>query len=210
MNETICPKCGHKALSVATRCPRCGQAFDTRYYQHSSQGPRRRLAVPGLLIAGVVLMILAANAVWRLPGTGSGRPAQSGALTPPPAPEAKPKAAAPAVRADSLAAAPSRKRAVTSDPPPPIQTGNRALVPTQPEAGAMVGNTGAISRYASTWVNIRAGRSPRAPVLRILRPGDLVQVDSLQEGWYRVVSQQRPLGYVDRRFLSSSPRQPAP
>jgi len=74
----------------------------------------------------------------------------------------------------------------------------------------MVGSTGAISRYASTWVNIRAGRSPRAPVLRILRPGDLVQVDSLQEGWYRVVSQQRPLGYVDRRFLSSSPRQPAP
>ena len=131
MNDTVCPKCGHKALSVATRCPRCGQAFDTRYYQHSSQGPRRKLAIPGLLIAGVVLMILAANAVWRLPGTTSGRPTQSGALAPSPAPQPGPeqKVAAPAGRADSLAVAPSRERTPASDPPPPIQTGNRAPAP---------------------------------------------------------------------------------
>jgi len=212
MNDTVCPKCGHKALSVATRCPRCGQAFDTRYYQHSSQGPRRKLAIPGLLIAGVVLMILAANAVWRLPGTTSGRPTQSGALAPSPAPQPGPgqKVAAPAVRADSLAVAPSRERTPASDPPPPIQTGNRAPAPIPPEPTAMVSSTGVISRYASTWINIRSRRSPRAPVLRILRPGDLVQVDSLQVGWYRVVSQQRPFGYVDRRLLSNSPRQTAP
>lgn len=208
MNDTICPKCGHKALSVATRCPRCGQAFDTRYYQHSSQGPRPRLAVPGLLIAGVVLMILAANMVWRLPGTASDRRASSGPA--PPAPEPKAEGVATAPRTDSLATAPAGKRALTGNPPPAGTSATRAPAPVPLETRAIVSSAGAIKRYASTWINIRAGRSPRAPVLRILHPGDLVQVDSLEQGWYRVVSGQRTLGYVDRRLLSNSPRQTAP
>jgi hypothetical protein len=62
-----------------------------------------------------------------------------------------------------------------------------------------------LRRYARTWINIRSGRSPRTRVLRIARPGEVVVVDSLEAGWYRVVSDDGPVGYVDRGLLTSTP-----
>lgn len=64
-------------------------------------------------------------------------------------------------------------------------------------------------RYASTWVNVRAGRSGLAPVIQILKPGEAISVDSLRQGWYRVVADGQTLGYVDRSLIGAPPA-PAP
>jgi ribosomal protein L37E len=47
-----------------------------------------------------------------------------------------------------------------------------------------------------------------APAVRVLNPGDAVQVDSLSRGWYRVLIDGRAAGYVHRSNLDpvSSPR----
>jgi len=60
-------------------------------------------------------------------------------------------------------------------------------------------------RYANTWVNVRAHRSSTAPVVQVLRPGEMVLVDSPKERWNRVLVDSRALGYVDERFLRTSP-----
>ena len=74
--------------------------------------------------------------------------------------------------------------------PPPVETAGRHR------------------RYAAMWMNVRADRSSSAAVLRILRPGELVQVDMLVQGWYRVVSAGEQPGWADRRLLDTLP--PAP
>ena len=63
-------------------------------------------------------------------------------------------------------------------------------------------------RYARTWVNVRGERGRAAPAVRILNPGDAVQVDSLSRGWYRVLIDGRAAGYVHRSNLDpvSPPR----
>jgi hypothetical protein len=60
-------------------------------------------------------------------------------------------------------------------------------------------------RWAKTWVNVRAGRSGSSDAVRVLDPGEPVGVDSLGQGWYRVLVDGVPLGYVDRTFLAPAP-----
>jgi len=60
-------------------------------------------------------------------------------------------------------------------------------------------------RWARTWVNVRAGRSGSSEAVRILDPGELVGVDSLGRGWYRVLVDGVPVGFVDRSFLAPAP-----
>jgi uncharacterized protein YgiM (DUF1202 family) len=59
-------------------------------------------------------------------------------------------------------------------------------------------------RFAQVWANVRAERSNTAPVLQVLHPGEVVAVDSLQQGWYRVVTDQA-VGYVDQHYLDTLP-----
>jgi ribosomal protein L37E len=44
-----------------------------------------------------------------------------------------------------------------------------------------------------------------APAVRVLNPGDAVQVDSLSRGWYRVLIDGRAAGYVHRSNLDPVP-----
>ena len=60
-------------------------------------------------------------------------------------------------------------------------------------------------RWAKTWVNVRAGRSGSSEAVIVLNPGEPVGVDSLGQGWYRVLVDGVPLGYVDRTFLAPAP-----
>jgi hypothetical protein len=62
-------------------------------------------------------------------------------------------------------------------------------------------------RFARTWVNVRGARDRAAPVVRVLNPGDAVQVDSLSRGWYRVLIDGRAVGYVHRSNLDPVPPQ---
>lgn len=208
MSYTVCPNCGQNALSVATRCPRCGVAFESQFIQHAPRRPRR---VPvGLLLAGAVLTILAGNALWQRFGVA---PRTTPIVRKPaPAPVAAPQRRP--VR-ESLAQAPETVRAappeaprvsVTQVAPPPVSHApnpNAAAVPVATAAPSPA--HGAKTLYSSTWLNLRADRRSTAPVLRILRPGEVVRVDSLAQGWYRVVSVAEQPGWVDRRLLDTLP-----
>lgn len=78
-----------------------------------------------------------------------------------------------------------------------------AIVPPSAEADAA--EFPAEPRWAKTWVNVRAGRSGSSEPVRILNPGELVGVDSLGLGWYRVLVDGVPVGFVDRSFLAPAP-----
>lgn len=60
-------------------------------------------------------------------------------------------------------------------------------------------------RYANTWANVRSERSSTAAVLQVLDRGEIVAVDSLEGGWYRVTTDRPVTGYVDQQFLDTLP-----
>lgn len=128
------------------------------------------------LIGVVVAVTALAVFVWRRSGT---EPATS---SPTAAPPTVPASQAPA---ESLAASPSDSLALTTPQPTPPAT--------------------TIRRYAQTWVNVRDARRRASPSIRVLNPGEAVQVDSLQVGWYRVVVDGKPGGYVHRSNLGTAP-----
>jgi hypothetical protein len=57
-------------------------------------------------------------------------------------------------------------------------------------------------RVAQSWTNVRKSRSVKAPLEAVLTPGDTVQADSLERGWYRVVLEGEVLGYAHRSTLA--------
>ena len=103
----------------------------------------------------------------------------------------------PPVRRDTVAA-------VASTPAPaPAAEGDTAPSITPPAAALPAGTP--LERYARTWVNLRDGRSGAAAAVRTLRPGERVLVDSLADGWYRVIVDGRTEGYVDRSYVDEAP-----
>ncbi|MEO8140650.1 MAG: SH3 domain-containing protein [Gemmatimonadota bacterium] len=206
MPYTVCPNCGQKALKVATRCPRCGIAFEAQFYQHSAPRPRSNGKSVGILVAGVAVVLLVANALWRRfdVAPAPARPAREAALAPPaepkPRPQPQPPRDSPGTVGESLRTAPLPQP--RSPAPAPV------AAPKTAPTGVTVEPSAAIAgryRYASTWMNVRAERRNSAPVLRILHPGEAVQVDSFSQGWYRVVSSGEQAGWVDRRLLDTVP-----
>jgi hypothetical protein len=57
MTDRECPACGKHALSIATRCPRCGQEFPARPVRWQATPDARRL--PPLPTMGVILLLAA-------------------------------------------------------------------------------------------------------------------------------------------------------
>ena len=222
MSYVNCPDCNQKALSVATRCPRCGLAFEGRF-----AGPpvkRSRPIVPILLLTGGLAGVLVAvNLVVRETGAAPKAgppvakvpvakapvvkaPVVSEGMVPPPRPEPERQPAVGRAAVESVPAAPPTR--TEPEPQPVVVAPPPAARPVGAPRGALA--VAGESRYANTWVNVRAGRSPSAPVLRTLEPGELVAVDTPQQGWYRVVNGGREPGYVDGRFLDTAPPPDSP
>jgi ribosomal protein L37E len=190
-----CPQCGRKALSVATRCPHCGVAFPSKPLQRSAPGYRLDrlrpvLAVGGVLVLGAVLLTvvlprLESKAAGPAPGAFSGD--TSPTLATPP----------------GAASAESVVQGDPSDAVAPVQRPAASFAPVTPTPPSPLAK-----RFARTWVNVRGGRGRAAPAVRVLNPGDAVQVDSLSRGWYRVLIDGRVAGYVHRSNLdpASPPR----
>jgi len=188
MTYMECPQCGRKALSVATRCPHCGVAFPSQPLRRSAPGHRLDrlrplLAVGGVLVLGAVLLAVVVPRLGSKPAT----PAQET-----PSHDATPTLAAPP------AAAPADSTAEGAAP-----EGGAPAVSTAPVAPAPPGPL--VKRFARTWVNVRSARGLAAPAVRVLNPGDAVQVDSLSRGWYRVLIDGRAAGYVHRSNLDPVP-----
>ncbi len=213
MSYTVCPNCGQKALTVATRCPRCGLAFEAQFLGRAVTTPKPRRTPLGFLIAGAVVTLVVANALIKrfeiAPPPTSPQPALKS--TPAARPQPQPLRESLAADAESLDTAPSPpSRSPSESLPSPSPGGGAAAPRPTAEPVAPVAPAAAERRYASTWMNVRAGRRNTAPVLRILRPGEVVQVDSLERGWYRVLSDRLPPGYVDRRLLDTAPPSGSP
>jgi ribosomal protein L37E len=190
-----CPRCGGRALSVATRCPHCGCDFPPRPLRRSAGQParaglRRLLAVVGLLVFGVLLSVMAVRR--RAPATHV--PA-----TDAPAPPAAPLDTAPASTPPRSVASPDSTAAAVR--PSPASPAPNAPPRTEAEAPGSPG----FQRYARTWTNVRAGRGNSTPVTRLLQPGAAVLVDSLRRGWYRVRVDGSVVGYVYRTMLALEP-----
>jgi ribosomal protein L37E len=179
MSYIECPRCGQRALSIATRCPRCGHDFPPHSLQRPVSRQERQRLRPVLLVAGALVAVVVIVAlVWQW--------GVSGAVT-------TPSVATPLPPVPSHQSQP-RRPAADSAPRSGIQ----------PPVGRVV------LRYATTWVNVRGGRSVRAPVVRVLNPGEVVQVDSLRMGWYRVLAEGRALGYAARTHLDAIPPRAGP
>ena len=201
MSYLHCTNCGQKALSVATRCPHCGVSFEARLSRHPEAASRRKGIPLGLIIAGAVVTVLVVIVV---------RPKFR--IAPPVPPPATPTVTArpsqPQAPRESLVAKAESVRAVPRTPPQspsqsqsPAPTTGRPVAPTP--AAMPVSPVGVQRRYASTWMNVRADKSNTAQVVQTLHPGDSVFVDLLEQGWYRVVTDGQPIGYVDWRYLDT-------
>lgn len=216
-----CPECGQKALSVATRCPRCATAFERQVIPVPSQ---RRFPL-GLLAAGVGVTLLVAISSRLNLGVNTPAPDLTAGLTPPPRPapsQPTPPQPAPRLIAESVTTPPATPVTTAHDiAPAPADTARHETPmpsPTQSPAPALVeavrrdappvepaGSASTARRYASTWLNVRAQRSSKAAIVRVLRPGELVLVGTQQEGWYPVIDAAQTAGFVDRRLLDTSP-----
>jgi Bacterial SH3 domain len=199
LTYTICPSCGQKALTVATRCPRCGLAFEAQFFRQTTSGFKSRRIPVGILIAGVVVTLLAANALRRRLDVARSIPPA------PPAPTVSVPSVAPHPQPQKASAVKEPVTTTVSLPKPVTESLPAAPEVAQRAAPEPDEDVPGQRRYASTWMNVRADPSNKAPVLRILRPGESVHVDILEQGWYRVVSDGEPAGYVDRRFLDADP-----
>jgi len=184
MSYIECPQCGQKALSVATRCPRCGHNYPPQPLWQQASRPalsrvRPLLPITGVLVAGVILVVL----IGRLAGRATTTPASRNhaVLTGRPPDQPQPVATAGG----------SAPKAAPSPAPPPSR-------PPPPQSPG-------VRRYARTWVNIRRDRALGAPAVRVLKPGEVVIVDSLRRGWYRVLAEGRTVGYVHRWNLDTAP-----
>ena len=193
MPQIQCPQCGYSALEVATRCPRCGEPFESRFWQHSSTGSRRRRIPAGLIIAGALVLVVVISAIQ-----GELRVAVK--PSPPRPPVIAADSALPSVTAADRALPPR-----TRPPSHPVRPPADKATASPPIALATDFGS-AERRYASTWVNVRARPSNKAPVVLILKPGAPVMVDSLSRGWYRVVADGRRLGYVDQSLVGRAPK----
>jgi hypothetical protein len=221
-----CPQCGQTALSVASRCPRCGFGFTQHRLRH---GHHRRPAgnkVPlwvggGLVVLAVVFFFgeggtgrvtvppiaggLSQESAEVVVQTDSGEdgvgvdsaPAQLAAVVPS-------DTASTSTIADSggrLDTVPPIRAAVPAEFRPTLEPVVVTIVPPEPHTAQRPEDR----RWAKTWVNVRAGRSGSSDAVRILNPGELVGVDSLGRGWFRVSVDGVPVGYVDRSLLALAP-----
>lgn len=214
MSYTQCPRCGHKALSVATQCPHCGVPFEIRHtYDVAPPRPRGTLVV--LVVVALGAVFLGVDLLRREPGAKGGESAvsrQPSAVTvPPSAPReslpAKVKTSVAPAPKSSLPKQPAARQLDSTPPPPPRPTVNRPpSAPSGSTAEAAAAPAGPSERrYANIWVNVRRARGPSAAVVKVLRPGEPVLVDSLRQGWYRVVTDGQALGYVYQGFVDTVP-----
>jgi hypothetical protein len=141
-------------------------------------------------VLAAVVVIGAIVAVTMLRWPGRSHPSRSPAMAM--APPDGHAAVAPAVASPKPAPA-------TSLPARPVRA-----APTSSSSAAV------LTRYARTWVHVRQGRANAAASVRVLRPGESVVVDSLQGGWYLVLADQQPLGYVHRSNLGTTPPNAGP
>src|SRR5512143_3812597 len=208
MSHLTCTNCLQKSPVEATRCKHCGRDFGRPPARPGDRGSRRSWLPAIVLLAAAALVVVGAYTWW--PGVtatpSAAAPEATAVSAPPPlAPKASPTAPAEGtpVVAPSAKRPPRDSAPRTADTARPVTDTARPVAPTR--APGPVNIDPAHQRYAQVFVKLRAEPSNTAAVLRVLQPGEVVTVDSLQDGWYRVVMDEQAVGYVDRQYLDTMP-----
>ena len=175
-----CTECGARALSIATRCPRCHREFPTPV-EEPVVTPVRRLRRMRLRTPGIAAGLLGLGAVLTVTELGQ----TTGSRTDPAS-----------MAAAESSAAMSEVGFVHSE------AGRASVSVAQPPAR----NAGEL-RVAKSWTHVRKARSRSADLEAVLTPGDTVFADSLDRGWYRVALDGEVLGYANESMLT--PTEPA-
>jgi len=209
-----CPQCNQKVLSVASVCPKCGFSFSEQRKKdaHSTRaklcknchreiapnaplcphcGEMSPVKQPAKWILPVGVVIVLAVAVSMIPLVGGEAPDDSVELA---SPEEQP---------------PPKVETATPTPPSPVQPDSTVITqPTvQPEAAPaqVEAAVTTLTRWTAKWVNVRADRNPDAEILRVLTPGQRVEVADLAHGWWAVYLQGEMIGFVANSLILDQP-----
>ena len=212
-----CPGCGHTILSVASRCPQCGnQLSQFRFVQGqggsltecrrcsrkvlsgattcpycgtSRPGARPPyLAVALLLLFAVPALVLAALR-GRAPDVPDRSPPT--ALEPPPV--------------ERVGAAPATPIPAPAPQPVAVADSTRGTAPESVPASDGTAGVTTETRWTLDWANVREGRALGTRVVRVLRPGSSIQVADRQAGWWALYIDGQAVGYVAGSVLGDQP-----
>ena len=172
-----CTECGARALSIATRCPRCHREFPAPV-EEPTLAPVRRLGRMRLRTPGIAAGLLALGAVLSVTDMGGTTASKSA-----------PRSSMPADSSDG----PSEVAFVHSEAAKVPETVTPRAAPARIPGGLLV---------AKSWTHVRKGRSRSAVLEAVLTPGDTVYADSLERGWYRVALEGEVLGYAHESMLA--------
>jgi ribosomal protein L37E len=216
-----CPQCGQTVLSVASVCPkcsyillqnptpqgedrdfvncrRCGKVISRAavHCEYCGYPQRVRRLMRRGVVAVLALSLIALGGLYargRLFDNDS-RPEAS-----PVAPVSVPPVVA--TVPDPEPAGPASARAEDAMVSPPgVQSELQEPEPTPPPPPART-----VTRWTITWTNVREGRGIEYPVIRVLSPGDSVQVAGYALGWWRVYTGGREIGFVATDLLVDRP-----
>lgn len=215
-----CTNCLQKSPDSATKCKHCGRAFGRAPERPGDSGSRgTSISIAGIVVL-TALVIFAAFRFWPSFGaTAAAVPPESTSVAAPrettavaagapaPATTPKPPAAAPADTTRAVAPASSQPPAATrpqarDTTTPPADTARPE--PSQ-AAAEPISIDPAHQRIAQVYANMRAEPNNTATILRVLTPGEVVSIDSLAQGWYRVVIDSVSVGYVGQQYLDTLP-----
>ena len=170
-----CTECGARALSIATRCPRCHREFPAPV-QEPVVAPVRRLKRMRLRSPAIAAGLLGLGAVLSVTELGQTM----------------------ASRREPSATAAAESSAAISEVGFVHSEAGRASAPVaRPEARS----PGEL-RVAKSWTHVRKARRRSADLEAVLTPGDTVFADSLEQGWYRVALDGEVLGYANESMLT--------
>jgi hypothetical protein len=61
------------------------------------------------------------------------------------------------------------------------------------------------AKWTAEWANVRADRTVASPVVRVLAPGQKVEIGDLELGWWALFENGTLLGYVANSVLTETP-----
>jgi predicted RNA-binding Zn-ribbon protein involved in translation (DUF1610 family) len=209
-----CPQCGHKVLSVASTCPKCGFSLseqrkkDAHFSKNVECRTCRREIAPGSRIcphcgevnpvrrfqmwpiAGVLVlaMLIATPLIFWYGREDATQP-----------PVSLPAAQTSPVQQDTL---PSDSAVADSTPVTPPIVAAPPVEPTQTRS--------TMTRWTNNWANVRAGRGTTDTIVSVLVPGQMVEVADPQDGWWAVYVDGQPVGFVAQSLIVEQPPQLEP
>jgi predicted RNA-binding Zn-ribbon protein involved in translation (DUF1610 family) len=198
-----CPQCGHKVMSVASTCPKCGYSLTEQRKRESHAmrvaicrhcnreiaatsklcphcGEAEPVSRPPKWLVPAILAAVLLTVVFVISRGGSEEPVRV----------SEPVAATETVpTAGDTTPTPPPGAAEVSDPP-------QVLVPATPQT---------LTRWTTDWANMREDRDRNSDVVDILGPGAQIEVADLENRWWAVYVDGRRVGYISASLVANEP-----